>query len=115
MAEQENEPGIRRADIYNINFYEKLPFYGSYKGMHYRIAKIEDGAETPGGLFDEEAGKAPGQNGGRQLCVTTWPGPYNYETTEESLKVNALFAYSNKGLNDVADYLNQYYREHFSV
>ncbi len=105
MAEQENEPGIRRADIYNINFYEKLPFYGSYKGMHYRIAGTEGGAEAP---------DAREQDGGRQLCVTTWPGPYNYETTEDSLKVNALFAYSNEGLDDVADYLNRYYREHFA-
>ncbi len=106
MADQENAPGIRRADIYNINFYETLPFYGSYQGMHYRIARIEDGAEAPG---------ADGQNSGRQLCVTTWPGPYNYETTDESLKVSALFAYSNEGLDDAADYLNAFYREHFSA
>ncbi len=94
MAEQKNEPGIRRADLYNINFYEKLPFYGSYKGMHYRVAGIEDD--------------------GRQLCVTTWPGPYNYETTDDGLKVSALFAYSNEGLDDAADYLNSFYQEHFS-
>lgn len=30
---------IARTDIFNINFYKKERFHGSYKGMHYRIEK----------------------------------------------------------------------------
>ena len=32
---------IERTDIFNINFYKKERFHGSYKGMHYRIEKYE--------------------------------------------------------------------------
>ncbi len=94
MAGRDAETGIRRTDIYNIRFYEKSPFYGSWRGMHYRIA-------------------GEGDSGERQLCVTIWPGPYNFETTADDLKVSARFAFSNEGLDEVTAYLNQYYQEHF--
>jgi len=31
---------IERTDIFNINFYKKERFHGSYKGMHYRIENM---------------------------------------------------------------------------
>ena len=54
---------IARTDIFNINFYKKERFHGSYKGMHYRIEKY-----------------AP-EEGDTVLQVTVWPGPYNFDTT----------------------------------
>ena len=48
---------IARTDIFNINFYKKERFHGSYKGMHYRIEKY-----------------AP-EEGDTVLRVTVWPGP----------------------------------------
>ncbi|MCC8142200.1 MAG: GNAT family acetyltransferase [Lachnospiraceae bacterium] len=96
MANTDTDPGIRRTDLYNIRFYEKMPFYGSFRGMHYRI-KGEDDAD-----------------GTRQLCVTTWPGPYNFDHTDDAKKVSACFDFSDKGLDAVTDYLNRYYAEHFA-
>ncbi len=97
MTEQDIGPGISRKDIYNIRFYEKEPFNGSYRGMRYRIA----------GTCGEDAGA-------RQLCVTTWPGPYNFDHTDDGLKVSVRFTFSNEGLDAAAEYLNEFYREHFA-
>ncbi|MCD8230498.1 MAG: GNAT family acetyltransferase [Clostridiales bacterium] len=85
---------IERTDLFNIRFYEKTWFHGSFSGMHYRIEKFTDDPE------------------GTCLRVTTWPGPYNFDHTDDSLKESALFEFSNKGLDDVTEYLNTYYREH---
>lgn len=94
MADKQ-EDRIQPQDIFNIRFYEKTWFHGSFKGMHYRIEGIKQ------------------EDGSRQLQVTTWPGPYNYDNTDESLKERAHFAFSNDGLAAVTDYLNQYHKEHF--
>ena len=39
------DPKIQRMDIFNIRFYEKSQFHGSFRGMHYRIEKITDEKE----------------------------------------------------------------------
>lgn len=94
--EQNHKPQkIERMDIFNIRFYEKSWFHGSFQGMHYRIEKITD------------------ENEEKKLRVTTWPGPYNFDHTDDSLKESALFEFSNEGLDAITDYLNQYHREHF--
>ncbi len=114
MAEKDSGSGILRTDIYNIRFYEKSPFYGSWRGMHYRIMGVES-QEVSG----EESAAAGGGGtaagvAARKLCVTIWPGPYNYETTDDALKVSAMFDFSNEGLDAVTEYLNAYYGEHFA-
>ncbi len=90
-----SEKKIERMDLFNIPFYKKTWFHGSFQGMHYRI----EGVDTE----DKQ----------KKLRVTTWPGPYNFDHTEDSLKESALFDFSNDGLDDVTEYLNQYHREHF--
>ena len=86
---------IHRQDIFNIRFYDKSWFHGSFQGMHYRIEKITE----------EET---------KKLRVTTWPGPYNFDHTDDALKVSAIFPFSNEGLNEITEYLNQYHKDHFS-
>ncbi len=95
MQQKNQNRQIQRMDIFNIRFYEKSRFHGSFQGMHYRIEKITG--------EDEE----------KKLRVTTWPGPYNFDHTDDSLKESALFEFSNEGLDAVTDYLNQYHREHY--
>ncbi len=85
---------IKRTDIFNIRFYEKTWFHGSFNGMHYRIEKFTDESERA------------------RLRVTTWPGPYNFDHTDNALKETAMFEFSNEGLDNITDYLNTYYQEH---
>ena len=86
---------IQPQDLFNIRFYAKEKFHGSYKGMHYRIEKTE-------------------KNDEQKLLVTTWPGPYNFDTTDISLKETSLFDFSSEGLSEVCEYLNNTHREKFS-
>lgn len=83
---------IKTTDVFNINFYKKEVFHGSCGWMRYRIAKKE-----------EEDRK--------NLQVTLWPGPYNYDTTADEMKVRAEFAYSNDGLKEAVAYLNAQYEK----
>ena len=79
---------IQPQDLFNINFYQKLKFHGSYRGMNYRIEKITE-------------------EDGDHFCATTWPGPYNFDTTDDSLKETAFFPFTNEGLAEVCAYLNE--------
>lgn len=95
MTEENKIEEIKRMDIFNIKFYEKTWFHGSFLGMHYRIEGVKE------------------ENGEQKLRVTTWPGPYNFDHTDDSLKESALFDFSNEGLDVVTKYLNQYHKEHY--
>ncbi len=118
MTEQNTGSGIARTALYNIRFYEKSPFNGSYRGMHYRIEQApSDPASSTASEKNNNDGVAtdhPLEPEAARLRVTVWPGPYNYDTTDDSRKVTAYFAFDNAGLDAVADYLNQYYKEHFA-
>lgn len=85
---------IKETDVFNINFYKKERFSGSYGKMRYRIAKKEEEDK-------------------KNLQVTVWPGPYNYDTTAEESKVRAEFAFSNEGLKEAVAYLNRMYQDSF--
>ncbi|MCC8152162.1 MAG: GNAT family acetyltransferase [Lachnospiraceae bacterium] len=85
---------IQRIDLFNIRFYKKTWFHGSFQGMHYRIEKFTDADDS------------------KKLRVTTWPGPYNYDHTDDSAKETALFDFSNEGLDEITEYLNTYHKEH---
>lgn len=79
---------ITTDDILNLNYYKKEKFTGSYQGMRYLIRKeTRDGSDI--------------------LCVCIWPGPYNYETTEDSLKTCAAFPFTPEGKQLAVDWLNE--------
>lgn len=85
---------IKETDVFNINYYKKEMFNGSYRKMRYRIAKKEEEDK-------------------KNLQVTIWPGPYNYDTTQEDVKTTAEFEYSNDGLKAAVAYLNEQYERFF--
>ena len=85
---------IEANQLYNVNFYKSSAFTGSLKHMHYRVIK-EDTDDGP------------------VFLVTTWPGPYNYDSTPDEKKKTATFPFSNEALKEVADYLNEIYRAEF--
>ena len=86
---------VKETDVFNINFYKDERFHGSLGKMRYRIAKKEEEDK-------------------KNLQVTVWPGPYNYDTTAEEEKVRAEFAYSNEGLKEAVAYLNQIYLDSYT-
>lgn len=79
---------ISNDDILNMNFYKKEKFTGSYKGMRYRIEKS---SEEDNDIF----------------LVHIWPGPYNFVSTDNSLKTSATFPFTPDGKQQVVSYLNE--------
>ena len=80
---------IERGDVFNINFYKKEVFNGSFRGMRYRIAAKD------------------AEEGGQVLCVTVWPGPYNYDSTPDAQKETSVFPFSEEGLTGAVQHLNR--------
>lgn len=83
---------IQRNDLLAFNFYKKEKFTGSYLGMRYLIQKTTE-------------------NGADYFSVATWPGPYNFASTDETLRTVKLFPFTEDSLQDVTGYLNQVYEE----
>lgn len=91
---------IQRKDFLALNFYKKTSFYGSYKNMNYRIAKVKiENEETSEDVFE----------------VTYWPGPLNLASTDDSLKQTAQFPFSEEGICAVADFLNEQYNKQIEL
>lgn len=96
--------GILQRELFPISHYEYgEAYYGSYRGMRYRIARepLENVHFTP---VDK---RGPGV-----LRVIIWPEPYCFEKTPEEKKVAKDFEFSQEGLNGIGAYLNEYYQEH---
>lgn len=85
---------IQRKDLLALNFYKKSPFTGSDGNMRYRVEKIEqeNGDEAPAQVF---------------LQATVWPGPYAFAKTDESKKVRHKADFSDEGLCELTDWMNQ--------
>lgn len=71
-----------------VNLLKKEAFTGSYKGMRYRIVKREE-----------------------ELEVYIWPQPYNYENTDDEAKQVKQFSFSEEGVHEAVDWLNERYEE----
>lgn len=87
---------IERKDLLALNFYKKSPFFGSLKNMHYKIERIAVGEN------DEES---------FAFKVTYWPGPYILAKTADTLKQEAQFPFSEEGLCQAVDFLNEQYEK----
>ncbi|WP_367565256.1 GNAT family acetyltransferase [Lacrimispora sp.] len=75
-----------------LQFFKREAYTGSRKGMRYRVAKAEDGLEA-----------------------VVYPAPYCYEATEEEKKTRVVFPFSDEGLGQVVDWINEQYEEQKSV
>lgn len=85
---------VNRKDLLALNFYKKSPFFGSNKNMHYKIERVVTGEG------DEEVS---------EFKVTYWPGPYTLAKTADTLKQEARFPFSEEGICQAADFLNEQY------
>lgn len=83
---------IEKAELMPLNYYKKSVFTGGYRGMRYRIEKVEE-----------------------EFLVTIWPEPYNFETTGEEEKETRQFAFSEEGREEMVQWLNQCYLKRQTV
>ena len=90
---------IERKDLLDLAFYKKLPFKGSDHEMRYKIEKVQEGEGDAAETF---------------LQVTTWPGPYSFEATDEELMTKHKESFSEEGLQQIVNYLNEHYKDYHS-
>ena len=103
--------GILERELFPLGHYEYgEAFFGSYRGMRYRIARepLENVHFTPADKRDPAV-----------IRVTVWPEPYSYDATPDDEKVVKDFDYVQTNPQDdvmhrVTVYLNDYWKAHQS-
>ena len=89
---------VLRKNLLSLGFYRLSPFFGSDRALNYKIESIkeEDGVDKKGKTKYKIVG----------LRVITFPGPYNFEHTEDSLKESKDFPFEDASLDAIVEYLN---------
>ncbi|MCR5558226.1 MAG: hypothetical protein K6F75_11810 [Butyrivibrio sp.] len=92
---------IELSTFFNLMHYEYgEAFFGSYKGMRYRLARepLENVKFVP---VDK---REPAT-----LMATVWPEPYSYGRTDKSLMTSENFEVSQEGFEAAVAWINQQY------
>lgn len=83
---------LSREDFLSLNFVKKEDFTGSHKGMRFMLHQEE---------VEEE----------KKLKVYIWSEPFCFEATPDEEKRSELFAFSEEGLSEAIDWMNENYEE----
>ncbi|MBO4457871.1 MAG: hypothetical protein J5802_09135 [Butyrivibrio sp.] len=96
---------IERNEFFNLMHYEYgEAYFGSYKGMRYRLARepLENVKFVP---LD--------QRGPATLMATVWPEPYSYGKTDKALMTSENFEISEEGFDKAVEWINEQYTNNF--
>ncbi len=81
-------------EVLNLNYYKKTSYTGWMEGMRFLIKR-----EAP-------------EDGDAIFHVWIWPGPYIFELTDDSKKIDTTYPFSDEGKRQVVDWLNEQFEEH---
>lgn len=81
----------------NLNYYKKTSFTGWMNPLRFLI-KMEK-TEEDDAIFH----------------AWVWPGPYIFEKTEDSLKLDATAPFTEEGKHQIVDWINNQYELHKDV
>lgn len=81
---------IEKEKFHVLNYIKKEEYIGSMDGMRYMLRKREEEKET-------------------KLEVTIWPEPFGYAATPEKKKQRMSFVFSQEGLEEAVDWMNDQY------
>ena len=81
---------LKRDDFLSLNFIKKEDFTGSYQGIRFLLRQ-----ET----VEEE----------KKLKVYVWSEPFGFDATPNEQKLSEFFAFSEEGLAQAIDWLNERY------
>ncbi|EOS30220.1 hypothetical protein C804_03328 [Lachnospiraceae bacterium A4] len=81
---------LTREAFLSLNFVKKEDFTGSYQGMRFMLhqAEVE-----------------------KKLQVYLWSEPFGFEATPDEKKISRFFAFSEEGLAEAIDWMNEQYEE----
>lgn len=83
---------LSREDFLSLNFVKKEDFTGSHRGMRFMLHQ-----ET----VEEE----------KKLKVYIWSEPFGFEATPDEEKSSRLFEFSEEGLSQAIDWMNENYED----
>lgn len=98
---------IDRAEFWKLShYYYGEAFFGSFRGMRYRIARepLENVSFAP-----------PEVKNGGEIKVSIWPEPLAYAKTPQEGITDKLFPFTDEGLEEVGAWLNEQYLAQESV
>lgn len=81
---------LTRADFLSLNFVKKEDFAGSHKGIRFMLHQEN--------VEDEN-----------KLKVYLWSEPFGFEATPDEEKISELFEFSEDGLADAIEWMNENY------
>ena len=81
---------LSREDFLSLNFVKKEDFTGSHQGMRFMLHQAE---------ADDE----------KKLQVYLWGEPFGFEATPDEQNISRLFAFSEDGLAEAIDWMNEQY------
>lgn len=97
------ENKITMDKTFQLSFYDyATPFYGSFRGMRYRLAR------TP---LEKVYGKSQEVKEAGKLEAIVWPGPMAFDYTKEEDKIKKEFPYTKEGKEEAIQWLNEQYEE----
>ena len=79
---------LTREDVLSLGYLKKAVFHGSYRGMRFQLQKETKEEETV-------------------LRAYAWPEPFTFAKTPDEQKVFQDFGFTNEGLEQSIDWLNQ--------
>lgn len=86
----------------SIPFLKKSRFTGSYQGMRYQLQKSDRVVREATG--EEEAKTGP------VILAIIWPEPFNFEVTPDDKKHSREFPFTQDGIWEAVDWLNEEHR-----
>ena len=85
---------IVRSDLLPLSFLEMSPYTGQKGALRFRLEK----------RMGEESGDRLGE---KLICCFSWKGAFSFDHTEKECMEEALFPFSEEGLKEIIDYLNE--------
>ena len=83
-------------DVMHISFLKKEKFTGSMNGMRFRMEKK---------VYQEGTEEKPEER--YSLLMTIWPEPFSYDKTPEDRKEKTELEFSEDGIREAVEWLNQ--------
>ncbi|MCR5772478.1 MAG: hypothetical protein K6G87_14755 [Butyrivibrio sp.] len=94
---------IQKHTFFNFNHYNYgEAFFGSYKGMRYRLAR--DPLANVIFIPVDQRGEA-------KLVATVWPEPYAYGQTDPSKMTTCEFEFTEDGFDQAVSWFNDQYEK----
>ncbi len=82
-------------DALNLEYYKMTSYTGWMGGMRFLIKKEETADEETPSVFH----------------AWVWPGPYIFDLTDDSLKIDKIFPFTEEGRQQTVDWINEIYNE----